>query len=551
MRALGVNLQLPMTPLISGEPSTSPGVLIVGAGPTGLVLALWLTHLGIKLRIVDKASEPGTTSRALGVQARTLEFYRQLGMADGVVADGIKTAGVNLWVKGSRVGRLPMGEIGEGQTAFPYILMYPQDVHEAFLIRKLQEAGVLVERPTELLRFEQKDAYVRATLRREDGTEETFDAAYLAGCDGASSAVRRAMTTEFPGGTYSHLFYVADVEASGPPTNNEVHVDMEEADFLAVFPLTRKGHVRVIGSIREDLAGERGTLTFDDVRSKPMQSLKLDITKENWFSTYRVHHRVAQHFREGRVFLLGDAAHLHSPVGAQGMNTGIGDSVNLSWKLASVLKGEAPESILDTYELERIAFARRLVSTTDRIFTLVTNQGALATLVRTKLLPILFPRIVANARFRRALFRTFSQIRIRYRNSPISSGVAGQVRGGDRLPWIRLGSGDDNFTTIEGLIWRVHVYGDLPAGIEQACGQLNLPLRHFTWTPAMHDAGLVSGGLYLLRPDSYVALAAAPCTPAQLHDYFRERSLSPGARFGSLSSESLSSSASINPLPST
>jgi 2-polyprenyl-6-methoxyphenol hydroxylase-like FAD-dependent oxidoreductase len=508
-------------------PPNGQSVLIIGAGPTGLVLALCLTHLGIKLRIIDKTSEPGTTSRALGVHARTLEFYRQLGIDSDVVAEGIRTAGVNLWVNGSKAARIPLGQMGEGQTAFPYLLIYPQDVHEKLLVEKLGQAGVQVERSTELVRLDPQAECVRAVLRKRDGSEETLEATYLAGCDGASSTVRHALTTSFPGGTYAHLFYVADVEASGPPTDTEVHIDLEDADFLAVFPLTRKGHVRVIGSVRDDIAGNRDKLVFDDVRGKPIEHLKLQVTKENWFSTYRVHHRVAESFRQGRMFLLGDAAHVHSPVGAQGMNTGIGDAVNLSWKLASVLTGSAPESILDTYELERIAFARRLVSTTDRIFALVTNRSALAARLRTTLMPFLVPRLVAITRFRRGLFRVFSQIGIRYRKSPLSVGSVGSVHGGDRIPWYRMQSGADNHASLSGLRWRVHVYGDVPEGIQAACAALNLPLDQFAWEPGMRDAGLLPGGVYILRPDGYVGLAETRCTLLRLSAYFRERSLAP------------------------
>src|SRR5262249_58272017 len=164
-------------------------------------------------------------------------------------------------------------------------------------------------------------------------------------------------------------------------------------------------------------------------------NLKLKIAKVNWFSTYHVHHRVASHFREGRVFLLGDAAHVHSPVGGQGMNTGIGDAVNLAWKLAAVLNGGARDDLLDTYQLERIAFARRLVSTTDRIFTLVTKQGTIAQFVRTRLAPLIAPLLFRFAAVRRFVFHTVSQIGINYRHSPLSDGSAGTVQGGDRLPW--------------------------------------------------------------------------------------------------------------------
>jgi 2-polyprenyl-6-methoxyphenol hydroxylase-like FAD-dependent oxidoreductase len=505
--------------------SSADKILIVGAGPTGLVLALWLTHLGIKVRIIDKTTEPGTTSRALGVHARTLEFYRQLGFADEVVAHGIKTVGVNLWVSGMKVARIPLAQMGEGQTAFPFLLIYPQDEHEKLLIRKLDELGVRVERATELLHFEQQDERVRASLMLPDRSEEIFEAAYLAGCDGATSTVRKVLTTQFPGGTYSHLFYVADVEASGPPTNNEVHIDLEDADFLAVFPLTRKGHVRVVGSVKDDRAGDREHLKFDDVRGQAMHNLKLEVASENWFSTYRVHHRVAQNFRQGRVFLLGDAAHVHSPVGAQGMNTGIGDAVNLSWKLAAVLQDNAPETVLDTYELERIPFARRLVSTTDRMFAFVTNRGPLATRLRRTVMPFLLPRLVAITRFRRALFRTLSQIAIRYRTSPLSLGSAGRVCAGDRLPWVRMPAGDDNHGAITGLAWSAHVYGAEPEGIADACRELGLPLRRFPWQAGMRDAGFAPGGFYLLRPDGYVALAESGCTPQRLRDYFLQLGL--------------------------
>src|SRR5262249_45786908 len=184
-------------------------VLIVGAGPTGLVLALWLTRLGVRVRIIDKTAGPGTTSRAVAVQARTLELYRQVDLAGAVVEAGVQVAAANLWVGGAKAARLPLGRLGEGP--FPYALTYPQDAHERLLIERLDALGVQVERPTELLRFEQHPERVRAVLRRADGSEEVCEAAYLAGCDGAHSTVREALATGFPGGTYSGVFYVADV----------------------------------------------------------------------------------------------------------------------------------------------------------------------------------------------------------------------------------------------------------------------------------------------------------------------------------------------------
>jgi 2-polyprenyl-6-methoxyphenol hydroxylase-like FAD-dependent oxidoreductase len=508
-----------MEPIRAENAKVGLPVLIVGAGPTGLVLALWLTKLGVKVRMIDKTTEPGTTSRAVAVQARTLEFYRQVGLADAVVDAGVKVAGLNLWVKGARTVRVPLLDIGKGLSPFPFVFTYPQDAHECLLIERLGALGVQVERRMELVRFEQRPEKVRAVLKRPDGSEETCEAAYLAGCDGARSTVREALATGFPGGTYTGLFYVADVEAAGPAANGEIHVELEKADFLAVFPLKGAGRMRLIGPARWDTDREHRDLTFDDVSERAIKNLKLTIHKVNWFSTYHVHHRVAVKFREGRVFLLGDAAHVHSPVGGQGMNTGIGDAVNLAWKLAAVLKGEAHESLLDSYEQERIGFARRLVATTDRVFTLVTKQGLVARWVRTKIFPLIVSLAFRLASVRRFLFRTVSQIAVSYRHSPLSAGAAGAVHGGDRLPWVETEPGKDNFVPLASPAWQVHVYGEARPELAEACTKLGLPLHIFAWQEKMRRAGLSRGAIYLIRPDGYIALADPNGDPERLRHY--------------------------------
>ena len=493
-------------------------MLVAGAGPTGLVLALWLTRLGVRVRIVDRLAGPGTTSRAVAVQARTLEMYRQIGMADAVVAEGVQVAGFNVWLGGVRAARAPLRQMGTGLSPFPFVLTYAQDLHERLLIERLHAAGVDVERDTELISLEQRSDCVRAVLKRGDGPEETCKAAYLAGCAGAHSRVRELLAIGFTGGTYSGLFYVADVNAEGLAADGEVHLELDEADFLAVFPLKGQGRMRLVGAASVDPDREHRVLTFDDVKRRVIENLQLTIVRVNWFSTYRVHHRVAARFREGRTFLLGDAAHVHSPVGGQGMNTGIGDAVNLAWKLAAVLNEGAPHALLDTYEAERIGFARRLVATTDRVFTFVTRQGLLAGL-RTRLLPLVAPRFFRLAAVPRFLFRTLSQIGVNYRSSPLSAGRAGTIRGGDRLPWIEGGPGDDNFAPLTSLRWQVHIYGKARSGLAEACSELGLPLHCFASTPVMRKAGLRRSALYLIRPDGYVALADSKAETARLRGY--------------------------------
>jgi 2-polyprenyl-6-methoxyphenol hydroxylase-like FAD-dependent oxidoreductase len=503
---------------------TDPLVLIAGAGPTGLVLALWLTKLGVRVRIVDKTAEPGTTSRALAVQARTLEFYHQIGLDDAVIAGGVKIRNLNLWVKGHRAGRVPLQDTGRGLTPYAFALVFPQDAHERLLIERLGTLGVPVERQTELLRFTQDGRGVTATLRRPDGSEEVCEASYLAGCDGASSTVRDQLGIGFPGGTYTGLFYVADVVARGEAVENgDLSADIEDADFIILFPLEGNRHVRLVGTVRDLPDAKHGKLSFEDVRGKALEHLKLDVEKVNWFSTYRVHHRVALRFRDGRAFLLGDAAHIHSPVGGQGMNTGIGDAVNLAWKIAAVLKDSAPETLLDTYEPERIPFAQRLVATTDRGFTIVTSRGGFARVVRTRIVPLLVPVVSRLAAFRRLLFRTVSQTLVNYRDSSLSVGTAGRVNGGDRLPWVDLGSTGDNFAPLTSLKWQVHVYGEAGRGTQEACAELRLSLHLFVWRESMQQAGLQKDALYLVRPDGYVALADPRADPGGLRQYFDRR----------------------------
>lgn len=497
-------------------------VLIVGAGPTGLWLALWLTKLGIRVRIVDRAAEPGASSRALVVHARTMEFGDQIGLAASLVEAGLEVEALNFWARGRRAARVPVRRIGAGDSPFPFPLILPQDVHERLLIERLHVIGVKVERSTEVTRVEQDEHRVRAVLTR-DATDETVDAAYLAGCDGASSTVREQVGIGFPGGTYSGAFYVSDVDASGPVVDGSLHVDIEDEDFAIVFPLQAGKRVRLVGLLREGADPHR-VMSFEDVRGRAIAHLRLHVTAVDWFSTYRVHHRVADRFRSGRIFLLGDAAHIHSPVGGQGMNTGIGDAVNLSWKLAAVLRERAAESLLDTYEPERIAFARRLVATTDRAFTVVTASGGVARFVRTRLMPAVVPTLARFAVLRRLVFRIISQIRIEYRHSPLSAGRAGGVHGGDRLPWVELSPGADNFAPLTSLDWQVHVYGDLRANLQEACAQLGLALHRFEWVTKMAAAGFKRDALYLIRPDGYVAWADADADPAQLRSYL-ERTL--------------------------
>ncbi|MGI4789905.1 MAG: FAD-dependent monooxygenase [Janthinobacterium lividum] len=502
-------------------------ILIVGAGPTGLALALFLAKSGVTPRIIDKNSGPGQASRALGVQSRTLEFYRQLGFADEVVSQGIQIQEIRLRAHGHVTAEVKIADFGAGLSPYPFVLSFPQDDHERLLVGKLQVAGIEVEWNTEIVGLAGTAEEVQATLHRQDGWTENCSAAYVCGCDGARSFIRQNLKLDFAGGTYDRTYFVADVEATGEATSgSSFTLCLGSEGVLIVLPVRSTSMNRLIGVVPSELNGKE-KITFEDLRPYAEKEAGVAVQKVNWFSTYQAHHRVADHFRVGRAFVLGDAGHIHSPVGGQGMNTGIGDAVNLSWKLAAVVLGRADITLLDTYEPERITFARSLVATTDKVFQLLSGSGVSSHLFRETLLPHLAPFALGFSGAGTAAFRLVSQTRINYQGSALSSGTAGNVHGGDRLPWIETGDGEDNFAPLQSFDWQIHVYGEaVPALIETASG-LGLALHQFIWTEAMRENGLERDALYLVRPDGYVALAESHQDIGKLQGFFSRFQLTP------------------------
>lgn len=492
-------------------------ILIAGAGPTGLTLALRLARMGVAFRIIEASSGPGQASRAMVVQARTLEFYQQLGLADELIERGIRIDSIHYSEEGRDIASLSWGDAGKDLTPYPFVLSFPQDDHEHFLVEQLKKLGVEVEWGVALQRFEQQAEHVVATLSR-GGVEEVCQARYLCGCEGARSVVRKQLQVGFPGGTYNQLFYVADVALEGPASTN-VYLHAGKHNMVLMAPVRSSGMQRLIGIVPPELDGHEG-LTFEDLRPGAEAMLGVTVGKANWLSTYRVHHRVAEHFRVGRAFLLGDAGHLHSPAGGQGMNTGIGDAVNLAWKLADVIQGRAPETLLDTYETERIAFARKLVETTDKAFEGMVGEGWRSKFLRNWMLPHLAPVLSHFNGFRKTLFQTLSQTRIKYRDSTISEGHVGDLHGGDRMPWT-----GDNFGHAATLNWHVQVFGEASADFEREAGRAGIPVLGFPYSALAKSNGVKAHVAYLVRPDSHIALVMEHQDPDVLLGFLQRHGL--------------------------
>lgn len=518
-------------------------VLIIGSGPTGLVLALWLHRQGVSFRIVDQAAGPAPNSRALVVHARILELYRQLDLADELLAVGYKLPATNIWVNGQHRAQVDLKDFGRELTPYPFMLTVPQDQHERLLEKRLNSLGVFVERRTKLQKFEDHGSSITATLlREEDGSENTHEAAYIVGCDGAHSEVRHGIGAKYEGDTYVPLFYIADIETDAqesPFYNGEAHLTFVDDTFNLIVPYKDATNVRLIGTFipkseegnqNIDMSTPHPPVTLEDVLPDIQKASRVDVKKVNWFSPYRSHHRVAEKFRSGRAFIVGDAAHIHSPVGGQGMNTGIMDAINLAWKLTTVLKHpsmteEAQNNLLDTYETERRAFAVTVVGATDHGFTAITSSGWLPYILRAWIIPYVAPVITKFQSARQEIFRRSSQLVCTYRGSSLNQAVCGNgvVQPGDRLPWAKTEK-IDNFSTLSDICWQLHVYGDSRPGLAEWCHRKHVQLTVFDWDNLHGTVGLKKNAGYLLRPDQYIAgIFEGDTVEVQLDEYFSAR----------------------------
>jgi 2-polyprenyl-6-methoxyphenol hydroxylase-like FAD-dependent oxidoreductase len=512
-------------------------VLVVGAGPTGLMLANQLGRRGVRALIIDRHAGPSLQTRALGVQARTLEIYAHLGIVEQALELGKRATGANMWVQGRRAARIPFGDTGRGLSPYPFLLILGQDDNERLLGDALRDQGMAVEWNTELVGLAQESGQVKAKVKRPDGTIAEVTAAWVAGCDGAHGAVRELSGIAFEGAPYEHVFFVADTQMTGSMVPDEVNIYLWREGFHLFFPMRGTDHWRLVGILPPDMRG-RDDLTFEDVIPAMRQEAGAELSFKacSWFSTYRIHHRRAARFRDGRCFVLGDAAHVHSPVGAQGMNTGLQDAYNLAWKLALVVPERAGTALLDSYADERVPVAQRLLSSTDRAFSLVVSDNWLAGLFRTRILAKIAVFAMSLDRIRTFAFRTISQIGISYRNSPLSETLTGlpdtAPRAGDRFPWLRLkfvpnGLTEDLFGRLDDTRFNLIVIGQAspPGGVAELGDLLCI---HEVPNDSANDRELTRAQIpqpsfYLLRPDSHVGLAGTRLDAAAATRYISER----------------------------
>ncbi|NED18705.1 monooxygenase [Streptomyces sp. SID9913] len=412
-------------------------VLVVGAGPTGHALAAQLSAYGVAFRIVDRSPDRVRESRALVVQPRTLEMLAALGATDALVARGNPAMRLRLHAPG-RVAELRLFDTGTDDTAYPFLLFLSQAETERVLSGLLTAQDVTVERGTELLRLEATGPSVTCRLRHADGARETVTARYVAGCDGAHSTVREQSGIPFEGRAYPQTFLLADLEVDGLEPGS-VHSYMTGEGMVFFFPLGSPAGWRLLAVRPPDRPGTDVDLPLlQETADRGTGGQPLVLRDPVWMTSFRLHNRGAARYRSGRCFLAAGAAHIHSPAGGQGMNTGIQDALNLGWKLALVLRGAAPGDLLDTYEAERAPVGRGVRALTDRAFSAATGTHPVLRFGRTRVAPLLAPLLLRPPAVRRRLFRTVSELGIHYRSSPLSTAGSPSPRGGpkagDRLP---------------------------------------------------------------------------------------------------------------------
>ncbi|KAI6082322.1 FAD binding domain-containing protein [Hypoxylon rubiginosum] len=411
-------------------------VLIVGGGPTGVTLALELAVQGIPFRIVDKELQRSDKSRALGIQPRTLELLNRHGDVRNFISRGNLSSGTTFYLNGKKAADVDISGLAQ-DTAFPLILIISQVETEEFLDECLAKHGFGVERGLEAQSIVQDAEGATAKLTRPDGTEEVIRAKYVVGADGAHSCVRRSATgLVFEGSAYPQDFILCDTSIRNANIPwNRFSLCMGRGS-LAVFPL-KDGTCRVVASRMGPKQTEDPKLEDFQTMLNQLHPDAGELYNPTWITQFHLHHRGVNGYRDGRLFVAGDAAHIHSPAGAQGMNTGIQDAINLGWKLAKVIRGQRPDSFLDSYDRERRPIGQHLLESSDKMFTWGCSSNPFFVTFRNLLFKWVLPWFVSSRSRRVNIYKFISEFGISYKDSSVvatAPGYSGKVRGGDRVP---------------------------------------------------------------------------------------------------------------------
>ena len=512
--------------------SQNPDVLVVGAGPVGLVAGAELTRRGVRVRVIDKLTQPTDQSRAIAVHPRSLDMLDRMGLVDELVNTGIKAHAMQLYAGNTRLFRVPLGEV---DSAFPFTLTTAQTETERVLGEHLDSLGVTVERGVEIVALGQDDAGAHVTLRRDDGTTEQVDASWVIGADGGHSAVRKMVGTKLSGSFAGERFLLADVDAEHHLDLDAMHTFFAPDGPVVVLPMAH-GRMRFLAEVH-DKPGTPLNMhptqdELQDIIDRRIGGIR--VLRSHWLTTFEIHHARVPAYRWGRVFLAGDAAHIHSPAGGQGMNTGMQDAFNLAWKLAAVIDGNAGETLLDSYQAERLPVADGVLAFTDRL----TKMGTLSGVPR-RIRDVAIRMISHVPAARRFMAETATEVNVRYQDSPITTGRRVQhakVSAGEHVPHVADAAVQKQLSAALGsdtghVVLTVAAAPRGPAAGDPDHTQVLVSMDDMLI--AGYDAvivdpngavaqrfGLKNGGRVVIRPDGYIGAVAALDDTTTVADYF-------------------------------
>ncbi|HEX2935582.1 MAG TPA: FAD-dependent monooxygenase [Bacteroidales bacterium] len=518
-------------------PHNTTEVLIVGAGPTGLMMACQLAIHRIPFRIIDKNSAPSQHSGALIVQARTLEILEQMGISSEAIKEGIVADEIDILFSGKRIAGTSIKAIGKNLSQFPFLLMLEQSKTEKLLLNFLKERGRYVERNVRFMRFTNDTNRITSEVMMTDGNMQTIVSNYLIGADGSKSAIREFLQIPFEGKTYPKPIYILDCKAASQIRSGAITFAFSGKSVAGFFPLPNQ-RWRGDGSFPDSIKkSENISLETVSEGFRHWNNLHFDVSECDWFSVSHSQQKYARTIRVGNCFLAGDSAHVNSPVGAQGMNTGLQDSHNLAWKLAFVLKGIAKPELLDSYSGERLGISKGFARYADVFFKLVARTNIAARLFRTIALKLffksIFPKLENNEKWRLQFFKAISQIDIRYKPTFGSTPDLERLfpltapKSGYRLPHVEFRLENKLTSTFQLLSttgFTLFVMADEFTHEIKSLAEKHefttFLIKQEPGTDIIYKTlGITNTGYYLIRPDMYIAIRSATLDARALERY--------------------------------